>query len=384
MRCVWAYAMRLGACDAPLQPVTYNGNLSSSINQTIIRVSLHRQRIIFFALLIVLTIAFVLSIALGSVSIPINNVIRVLLGGEADREAWRTIILQLRLPKAITAVLAGAALAIAGLQMQTLFRNPLADPYVLGVSSGASLGVAIAVLGAGFALGVGSTTFASGLNTFTALGVIGAASLGAGLVMALTILVSRFIQNNLTLLVFGLMIGYLTSALVSLMLFFSNPERMQAYLLWTFGSFGGTTWAQLQVLTPVILLVILAAIFSAKSMNTLLLGETYARSLGLNLTRTRIWITATASLLAGAITAFCGPIGFLGIAVPHLARNLLRSADHRLLAWACLLMGAALALLCDLATHFGGVALPLNATTSLIGAPIVVWVILRQRGGQSA
>ncbi len=332
-------------------------------------------------LLLVFAITFVLSIAIGTVNISISSVLHVLLGGEAERDTWRTIILQIRLPKALTAVLAGAALAIAGLQMQTLFRNPLADPYVLGVSSGASLGVAVAVLGTGFVMGAAGSMFASGL---TALGVVGAASLGAALVLMLTIAVSRFIQNNLTLLVFGLMIGYLTSALVSLMLFFSNPERMQAYLLWTFGSFGGTTWAQLQVLAPVILVALLAAIASAKAMNALLLGETYARSLGISITRTRIWITVTASLLAGAITAFCGPIGFLGIAVPHLARNILRSADHRALAWACVLMGASLALLCDLATHFGSVALPLNATTSLIGAPIVVWVILRQRAGRSA
>lgn len=334
-------------------------------------------------LLLVFAIAFVLSIAIGTVNISISSVLRVLLGGEAERDTWRTIILQIRLPKALTAVLAGAALAIAGLQMQTLFRNPLADPYVLGVSSGASLGVAVAVLGTGFVMGAAGTMFASGLTALGALGVVGAASLGAALVLMLTIAVSRFIQNNLTLLVFGLMIGYLTSALVSLMLFFSNPERMQAYLLWTFGSFGGTTWAQLQVLAPVILLALLAAIASAKAMNALLLGETYARSLGIHIIRTRIWITVTASLLAGAITAFCGPIGFLGIAVPHLARNILRSADHRVLAWACVLMGASLALLCDLATHFGSVALPLNATTSLIGAPVVVWVILRQRAGPS-
>ncbi len=334
-------------------------------------------------LLLVFAIAFVLSIAIGTVNISISSVLRVLLGGEAERDTWRTIILQIRLPKALTAVLAGAALAIAGLQMQTLFRNPLADPYVLGVSSGASLGVAVAVLGTGFVMGAAGSMFASGLTALGALGVVGAASLGAALVLMLTIAVSRFVQNNLTLLVFGLMIGYLTSALVSLMLFFSNPERMQAYLLWTFGSFGGTTWAQLQVLAPVILVALLAAIASAKAMNALLLGETYARSLGISITRTRIWITVTASLLAGAITAFCGPIGFLGIAVPHLARNILRSADHRVLAWACVLMGASLALLCDLATHFGSVALPLNATTSLIGAPVVVWVILRQRAGPS-
>ena len=358
--------------------------LSISTNAMPLHQSPRRQQIILLALVLLLVIAFVLSIAIGSVNIPIGSVWRVLLGGEAERTTWRTIIVQIRLPKALTAVLAGAALSIAGLQMQTLFRNPLADPYVLGVSSGASLGVAVAVLGAGFALGVASTPFAAGLTTFSALGVVGAASLGAAVVLLLTLAVSRFIQNNLTLLVFGLMIGYLTSALVSLMLFFSNPERMQAYLLWTFGSFGGTTWAQLQVLLPVVLLTLLAAIASAKAMNTLLLGETYARSLGVNITRTRIWITATASVLAGAITAFCGPIGFLGIAVPHLARNLLRSADHRVLAWACVLLGAGLALLCDLATHFGSIALPLNATTSLLGAPVVVWVILRRRVHKAA
>lgn len=344
-----------------------------------------RWQVILLGLVLLLLMAFVLSIAIGSVSIPVRDVVQVLSGGEATRDTWRTIVLQIRLPKALTATLAGAALALAGLQMQTLFRNPLADPYVLGVSSGASLGVAVAVLGAGVLSGVAAgANFAAGLSVFSALGVVGAASIGALLVLLLTLVLSRFIQNNLTLLVFGLMIGYFTSAIVSVLLFFSNPERMQSYLLWTFGSFGGTTWAQLQVMAPVIVIALLTASLSAKAMNTLLLGETYARSLGLNLTAARFWITATASILAGTVTAFCGPIGFLGIAVPHLARYVLRSADHRRLAWACMLIGAVLALFCDLATHFGNIALPLNATTSLIGAPVVLWVILRRRANKTA
>ncbi|NJM39589.1 MAG: iron ABC transporter permease, partial [Anaerolineae bacterium] len=248
----------------------------------------------FVVLLIGLALAFVLSVSLGSVRIPIDSVLRVLLGSEAERETWRTIIWQFRLPKAITATLAGAALAIAGLQMQTLFRNPLADPFVLGISSGASLGVALVVL-------AGSTVGASllgGLSLFANVGVVTAASVGSGLVFALVVLVSRRIHNNVTLLVLGLMMGYVVSAAVSILLYFSVPEQVQAYINWTFGSFGGTTWGNLQVLVPVVLMGLALAFVSVKPLNALLLGEAYARSMGVNVTHARVMIAASASLLA--------------------------------------------------------------------------------------
>ena len=337
---------------------------------------LPRRKIWFVLLVMLLVAAFVLSVSLGSVRIPIASVLRVLFGGEVERETWRTIVWQFRLPKAITATLAGAALAIAGLQMQTLFRNPLADPFVLGISSGASLGVALVVL-AGTAVG---STLLGGLSLFANIGVVAAASLGSGLVFALIVLVSRHIHNNVTLLVLGLMMGYVVSAFVSILLYFSVPEQVQAYINWTFGSFGGTTWGNLQVLVPVVGMGLALAMASVKPLNALLLGEHYARSMGVNVTNARVMIAASASLLAGAVTAFCGPIGFLGVAVPHLARSLFATSDHKVLGPACVLLGATLALLCDLATYAGKFALPLNAVTSLIGAPIVVWMILRRRG----
>jgi iron complex transport system permease protein len=337
------------------------------------------RKFFFVALLIGLALAFVLSVSLGSVRIPTDSVLRVLLGSEAERETWRTIIWQFRLPKAITATLAGAALAIAGLQMQTLFRNPLADPFVLGISSGASLGVALVVL-------AGSTVGASllgGLGLFANVGVVTAASVGSGLVFALIVLVSRRIHNNVTLLVLGLMMGYVVSAAVSILLYFSVPDQVQAYINWTFGSFGGTTWGNLQVLVPVVLMGLALAFVSVKPLNALLLGEAYARSMGVNVTHARVMIAASASLLAGAVTAFCGPIGFLGVAVPHLARSLFATSNHKVLAPACVLLGATLALLCDLATYAGKFALPLNAVTSLIGAPVVMWMILRRRTAET-
>ena len=330
------------------------------------------------ALLALLAVAFLFSLTFGSVEISARQVLHILLGGEPQKATWADIILKFRLPKAFTAAMAGAALAIAGLQMQTLFRNPLADPVILGVSSGASLGVALVILGfnAGSAL-----TFIAGLSAFGDLSLALAASLGAGVVLGAVLLVSRRVQNTLTLLILGLMFGYLTNAAVSLLIYFSQPERVQAYSLWSAGSFGGVTWSQMRVFLPALLLGLSLAGGMSKPLNALLLGDDYARSLGLNVRRARFWVILSASLLAGITTAFCGPIWFIGVAVPHLARSLFNTADHRVLIPSVMLMGASFALFADVIAQLPGrqFLLPLNVVMSLFGVPIILWVILRQK-----
>lgn len=323
-----------------------------------------------------------LSLALGSVRIPLDQVLSILVGGEPARATWAKIVYDFRLPKALTATLAGAALGVSGLQMQTLFRNPLADPFVLGVSSGASLGVALVVL----SVGAANTALLAVAGLLGNLSLVVAACLGAGLVLLLVLALAQRVQSSITLLILGLMIGYLTSAIVSLLLYFSIAERIQAYIAWSFGSFGGVTWSQMRVLAPVVLGGLLLAFILTKSLNALLLGEAYARSMGLDIRQSRIGIVTSSAILAGAVTAFCGPIAFLGIAIPHLCRALLRSADHRVLLPACALLGATAALLADLAAQAPGtsVVLPLNAITALIGAPVVVLIILRRGAGRGA
>ncbi|MXY95840.1 MAG: iron ABC transporter permease [Caldilineaceae bacterium SB0664_bin_27] len=331
--------------------------------------------------------AFMLSLAVGSVRIPLDEIVSVLLGGDASKQAWATIVLKFRLPKALTAMLAGAALSVSGLQMQTLFRNPLAGPFVLGISSGASLGVALTVLLAGVAVGLGgSTTLLAGISLAGDTSLALSAIAGSGLVLLLVMSVARKVQSGMTLLILGLMFGYTTSALVSVLIYFSVVERIQAYISWTFGSFGGVTWRQLQVMAPAILVGLAGGHLLMKPLNALLLGETYALSLGLNVRRVRLGIIGTSAVLAGVVTAFCGPIGFLGIAVPHLCRSLLHTSDHRLLLPAVTFMGATLALGADIVAGLPGsqLTLPLNAVTALLGAPVVIWVILRQRNLRQA
>ena len=336
-----------------------------------------RHAVIVPGLFLLLLIAFGLSLSLGSVHIPLTGLFDVLMGKEASSPAWAIIVHTIRLPRAITGVLAGAALAVSGLQMQTLFRNPLADPFVLGISAGASLGVAIVVLTAG---AVGSALIA-GLGFVGDLGLALAAILGAAAVLGCVLLVSRSVSSVMTLLILGLMFGYATGAFVSILIYFSVPEQIQSYILWTFGSFGSVTWRQIPVLVCAILLGLSLALVCIKPLNALLLGENYARSMGLNVKRARIWILVSASILAGATTAFCGPIAFLGLAVPHLCRSLLHTSDHRALMPAVICLGATLALLSDLFAHLPGsqYVLPLNAVTSLIGAPVVIWFILHRR-----
>lgn len=329
-------------------------------------------------LIFMLVIAFALSLTFGSVRIPVEQVVRILTGGDPDKASWVDIIFKFRLPKAVTAILVGAALSVAGLQMQTLFRNPLADPFILGVSSGASLGVAIVVLGIGAG---GAFTFAAGLSAFGDFSLAVAASLGAGAVLGAVLIVSRRVQNTITLLILGLMFGYLTNAVVSLLIYFNQPERVQAFSFWSAGSFGGVTWSQMRVFFPAAVAGLFIAFVMIKSLNALLLGDDYARSLGLNVRRARFWIILSASLLAGVSTAFCGPVWFVGVAVPHVARSLLNTADHRTLMPASMLMGASFALAADVIAQSPGTqyVLPLNVIMSLFGVPIILWVILRQK-----
>jgi len=331
-------------------------------------------------LAIALVAAFFLNVAFGSVRIPLSEIITILTGGEASKPSWSYIVLAFRLPKALTAILLGAALAVSGLQMQTLFRNPLADPYILGINAGASLGVALVVLATGAATG-----FLSNVGLLGDLSLIASAIAGASLVTGLVIVAARWLRHAMTLLILGLMLGYATSAIVSILIYFSVPEQIQAYIAWTFGSFGGVTWRQLLILAPVIGAGLLLAVLLTKPLNALLLGEAYARSMGVDVQRVRFWLIAGTSVLAGAVTAFCGPIAFLGVAIPHLCRALLHSSDHRLLVPATLLMGGLAALLADLVASMPGsrTILPLNAVTALLGAPIVVWIVLRRDGPRS-
>lgn len=340
-----------------------------------------RQRVLLLLLVLLLT-AFTVSLMLGSVRIPLDQIVTILLGGEPTRATWTTIVLDFRLPKALTALLAGAALAVGGLQMQTLFRNPLAEPYVLGINAGASLGVALVVLAVG---GTGSMLLA-GIGLAGDLGIAAAAFIGAAVALLIVLTAAARVQSVTTLLILGLMFGFAVSAVVSLLLYFSIAERVQAYINWTFGSFGGVTWSQMPIFASMIVAGLAGAVALTKSLNALLLGEHYARSLGVSVRQVRLGIVLSAALLTGSVTAFCGPIGFIGIAVPHLCRSLLHTADHRALIPAAALLGGLVALLADVVAQMPGgqVVLPLNAVMALLGAPIIIAVILRRRNLRTA
>jgi iron complex transport system permease protein len=335
------------------------------------------RRVVLVLLLAGLVGMFLLSLLIGSVTIPLGDILTILIGGEPARSTWTTIVRDFRLPKAITAMLAGAALAVSGLQMQTLFRNPLADSYVLGVSSGASLGVALVVL----SVGTTGSILMAGIGLLGDFGLALAAFIGSALVLSLILFVAARVQSVMTLLILGLMFGYAIGAVVSLLLYFSIAERIQVYVNWTFGSFGGVTWSQMAIFASMIIVGLVSAFFLSKPLNAMLLGETYARSMGLNVRRTRLWIIVTTALLAGPVTAFCGPIAFIGIAVPHLCRGLFGTSDHRILIPGVVMLGAIVALVADLIAQIPGsqIILPLNAVMALIGAPVVIWIILRRR-----
>lgn len=341
-------------------------------------------RPLYFGLLIVgLAALLLINLALGSVDIPLGDIVQILIGEEATNQAWNKIVINIRIPRVVTAILAGSALSVGGLLMQTLFRNPLAGPSVLGITAGASLGVAIVMLAGGTITSIFAIQQLSALGSWV---IVIAASLGAAAVLLLILLISIKVRDNVTLLIIGLMIGNLTIALVSIWQYFSRPEQIQDYLIWTFGSLGGVPLDQLWILAVVAFIGGGIAMVLSKPLNGLLLGENYARSMGLSVSGSRIWIIVSTSLLAGGITAFCGPIGFVGIAVPHLTRSLMGTNDHRVLIPATLLMGAMLLLACDIIAQVPGstTTLPISAVTSMVGSPVVIWVIIQRKNLQAS
>jgi iron complex transport system permease protein len=325
----------------------------------------------FILLLILLLIALLADIAFGSVTISLRQIWEALTG-ESDQQIYREIILNHRLPKALTAILTGAGLSVAGVLMQTLFRNPLAGPDVLGITSGASLGVALLTLGSS----------ALPLWMLSGWGQATAAVVGAVAVLLLVIIVSLRIPQTVSLLIVGLMFGYLSGAVVSILQSFSNPDTLKLFVTWTFGSLSSVGWEQMQVMSAVILTGLAAALLLQKQLNMLLLGRDYAAGLGVSVARLRILIILVTALLAGTATAFTGPIAFIGITVPHIARGLFKSSNHRFILPAALLCGATLMLLCDLISQLPGLqgTLPINAVTALFGTPIIIAIVLRNRG----
>lgn len=319
---------------------------------------------------------FFVDILMGSINIPLTDAFDILTGNTYNNQIFSKIIFEVRLPRAITACVAGAALATSGLQMQTLFRNPLAGPGVLGISSGASLGVAIIVFLLNGSMGI-YTISQYGISVSWLM--VLAAILGAITVTFLILLISLRLSNNVAILVIGMMIGNFATAIISIWQYFSAPEQIQDFLIWTFGSVGGVTGWQLIILTSNVILGLILSVFYIKPLNLMLLGDRYAQSMGVNIKQFRIGIILISSLLSGAVTGFCGPIGFIGIAVPHLGRELLKTSDHKLLIPACIGIGIIIMLICDLIAKLPGSSgsLPINAVTSLIGSPIVIWVILK-------
>jgi iron complex transport system permease protein len=356
---------------------------ADGMNGTAARTAGHWTVLVLAALGLVFAGMVVATVALGSVAIPLADVVGVVTGGDVDAN-WAFIVNQVRLPRAATAAVAGAALGIGGLQMQTLFRNPLADPYILGLSSGASLGVALVVLTAG----TGGTALVGGLGLGGNVGVAGAAAVGAGLVTMLVLAISRRVASPATVLIIGLMVGYAVTAVVSVLIHsgLGQFERVRAYIAWGFGSFAGTSWPQLRVLALAVAIGLTLTLLTIKPLNALLLGESYAQTMGVRVGRTRLLLVGSTALLAGAVTAFCGPIAFIGVAAPHLARGLLRSSDHRVLVPGVMLVGAIVALVAGLVAQLPGqdAALPLNAVTALVGAPVVVAILLRMRRSAQA
>ena len=329
-----------------------------------------RRTAILFTVLSLLTAAlFTADLLIGSVAVALRDIWAALTGGSCD-PAVRDIILKIRLLKAVTALFAGAALAASGLQMQTLFRNPLAGPYVLGISSGAGLGVALFLLGAPL-LGVSAHSFVQ------SLGIAGAAWLGAALVLLIVMAVSRRIKDIMVILILGMMFGSGVSSVVEILQYLSSEAALKSFVIWTMGSLGDVTGGNLALMLPVITAGLALAVAVIKPLNLLLLGENYARTMGLNVQRTRTLLFLSTVLLAGTVTAFCGPVGFIGLAVPHLARMLFASADHRVLMPASMLSGAALLLVCDLISK--SLALPINTVTALMGIPVVIVVVVRNR-----
>lgn len=330
-------------------------------------VHLSRYSLIFLALALAALLLFLLDLCVGAVAIPLPKVAAALAGSLADPTLSK-IVLDIRLLKALVALLAGAALSVSGLEMQTLFRNPLAGPYVLGISSGAGLGVALFILGAPF---LGLSALAG------SMGLAWAAWLGAAAILVVIAVVGRRIKDIMVILILGMMFSSGVSAVVQILQYLSHAEALKAFVIWTMGSLGEVTPPQLCILATAVILGLIFAVASVKRLNLLLLGPDYALTMGLDLRRTRTLLFLSTTLLAGTVTAFCGPIGFIGLAIPHVARAILSTSDHRLLLPATALLGAAVLLLCDIVSKL--FTLPINAITALLGIPIVIWVVMRNK-----
>lgn len=331
----------------------------------------------FLLMLVLVAVFFLLNIAVGSIAIPLTSVINVLLGDSNEPLVWQNIILKSRIPQALTAIVAGAGLSISGLQMQTVFHNPLAGPSVLGISNGASLGVAFVVLASGSIGGVALSSMGMLGNAAISLAAIA----GALTVMALIVYVAQKVKGSVTLLIIGVMIGYVATAIIGVLKYFSNEEDIRAYVVWGLGSFSRVSAGQIELFVVLMLVLIPLSMLLVKTMNLLLLGEQYARNLGLNIRRARLQVIGCSGVLVAIVTAFCGPVMFIGLAVPHLCRAIWRSSDHRVLMPATMLTGAALALVCNIIARMPGFegALPINSVTALVGAPIVATVLFKRR-----
>ena len=329
----------------------------------------------FTILALVLVFCFILNISLGSVYIPLKDIFKSIIGAATEQESWEYIIQDYRLPKAFTAILVGSGLGISGLLMQTLFRNPLAGPFVLGISSGASLGVALIILGSSLFGGIFAFLMISKWS------IVIAASLGSFLVLMSVMVVSIKIRDTMAILIIGLMFSSITAAIVSVLSYFGSAQQLQQYIFWGFGSLGNLSWNELGIFFIIYFLGMILSISSVKSLNSLLLGENYAKSLGLNIKKSRLTIIIATSLLAGTITAFAGPIAFIGLAIPHMTRQIFNTSNHKILLPAVFLFGAIVMLICDSIAQLptSEYTLPINAITSLFGAPIIIWLLVRKR-----
>lgn len=325
-------------------------------------------------LAVVILILFVLNLVMGSVSIPVGDTFRILMGEESVKPSWQYIILESRLPQALTATLCGGALAVSGLMLQTAFRNPLAGPSIFGINSGAGLGVALVMLFLGGSISAGSVS----LSGFFA--VLVAAFVGAMAVMAFIFFFSTIVRNHVMLLIIGIMIGYISNSAISLLNFFATDEGVRSYMVWGMGSFGGVSIKMMPVFSCITLLGLLGSLLLIKPLNALMLGDHYAENLGIDIIRVRNWLLIVTGVLTAITTAFCGPVAFIGLAVPHVTRLLLTTDNHRSLLPATMLMGAVIALLCNLITILPGEngVIPLNAVTPIMGAPVIIYVILKR------
>jgi iron complex transport system permease protein len=334
-----------------------------------------KQNLFLLLLLFLVVILFFINISLGSVAIPLEQFKKGIFGQPLDKYSWEIILWNFRLPKAFTAIFVGIGLAISGLLMQTLFRNPLAGPYVLGLSSGASLGVAFVILGVAFLPQSVATLF---LSPF---GLVLASGLGSFLVLLAVLVVAKQLKDTMAILIVGLMFGSFTSAIVNVLSYFSTAEQLQKFTFWSLGSISNLSWKEVGILGSFVSIGVLLSIWVIKPLNALLLGEKYAQSIGINYKKTKIIIILVTSILAGSITAFAGPIAFIGLAVPHIAKLIFQTSNHAVLLIGTLLLGAAILLLCDCIAQLPGsdLTLPINAITSVIGAPIVIWLLVRKK-----